>query len=265
MSTIFNPNYLDQPQQVQKNKKDIEELQRYIKQPYHANIALTDTSASVPQTDTNIPEGVTEGFLIDTASNLFEIATVSEGTVFIQYWCNLKGPQGATGETGPQGPKGDTGATGPQGPQGETGATGPQGPQGPQGEPGMSNHLYRHWLKFELSDSSGTTVGLMIGTILTSSPDPITMTTINDIINYSLPLNGNLLNLMIGGLTYNNGSEDINLVSASIYNITSNQMKGFFYSLKGAVSTQNPTTITFQKSADLLKVAFMEDRVSQIF
>ena len=139
MSTIFNPNYLDQPQQVQKNKADIEELQRYIRQAYHANVALTNTSPSVPQSDTNIPEDVTEGFLIDTVANLFEIATVSEGTVFIQYWCNLKGPQGETGATGPQGPQGETGATGPQGPKGETGATGPQGPKGdtgPQGEIG---------------------------------------------------------------------------------------------------------------------------------
>lgn len=133
MSTIFNPNYLDQQQQVQKNKADIEELQRYIRQAYHANVVLTNTSTSVPQSDTNIPEGTTQGFLIDTVANLFEIATVSEGTVFIQYWCNLKGPQGATG---PQGPKGDTGATGPQGEIGPQGPQGDPGPQGPQGEIG---------------------------------------------------------------------------------------------------------------------------------
>ena len=141
MTTIFNPNYLDQPQQVQKNKADIEELKKYIKQAYHATVALSDTSVSVSQSDTNIPEDVTEGFLIDTEGNLFEIATVSEGTVFIQYWCNLKGPKGDTGATGPQGeigPQGETGATGPQGPKGDTGATGPQGEIGPQGETGAT-------------------------------------------------------------------------------------------------------------------------------
>ena len=53
-----------------------------------------------------------------------------------------QGPQGETGErgpVGPQGPQGETGErgpVGPQGPQGETGERGPEGPQGPQGETG---------------------------------------------------------------------------------------------------------------------------------
>ena len=47
---------------------------------------------------------------------------------------DLKGKDGAQGDTGPQGPKGDTGA---QGAKGDTGATGPAGPQGPAGAPGV--------------------------------------------------------------------------------------------------------------------------------
>ena len=53
-----------------------------------------------------------------------------------------RGPQGETGERGPEGPQGLQGETGergpegPQGPQGETGERGPEGPQGPQGETG---------------------------------------------------------------------------------------------------------------------------------
>ena len=46
--------------------------------------------------------------------------TVSQGV-------NIRGPQGATGATGPQGPQGATGATGAQGPQGETGPAGNDG------------------------------------------------------------------------------------------------------------------------------------------
>ena len=288
MGTIFNPNYLDQAQQVQKNKADIEELKKYIKEAYHATVALTDASVLVPQPDTNIPNGVTDGFLIDTESNLFQIISVNEGVVYIDYWCTFKGPQGETGATGPQGPKGDTGATGPQGetgatgpqgPKGDTGATGPQGeigpqgpkgdtgpqgPQGPQGEPGTSSHLYRHWLKFELKTSDNSYVGLMIGTILTSSPDRITMSTINNNINYSLPLNGNLLNLMISGVSYHNGVNFVELVSGSIYSITSTEMNGFFYHSKGAVSIENPTRILLNHDNDALTVR-LEDRVSQIF
>ena len=53
-----------------------------------------------------------------------------------------RGPQGETGERGPEGPQGLQGETGergpegPQGPQGETGERGPEGPQGPPGEKG---------------------------------------------------------------------------------------------------------------------------------
>ena len=53
-----------------------------------------------------------------------------------------QGPQGETGERGPEGPQGPPGETGergpegPQGPQGGTGERGPEGPQGPQGETG---------------------------------------------------------------------------------------------------------------------------------
>ena len=53
----------------------------------------------------------------------------------------IPGAMGATGATGPQGGPGVAGATGEQGPQGTTGvtgATGPQGGQGPQGIPGLN-------------------------------------------------------------------------------------------------------------------------------
>ncbi|SUN50743.1 hyaluronoglucosaminidase([Streptococcus dysgalactiae subsp. dysgalactiae] len=49
----------------------------------------------------------------------------------------LTGPQGKTGETGPQGPpgpRGETGETGPQGPPGPRGETGPEGPKGADGK-----------------------------------------------------------------------------------------------------------------------------------
>lgn len=49
----------------------------------------------------------------------------------------LTGPQGKTGETGPQGPpgkQGQIGETGPQGPPGPRGETGPEGPKGADGK-----------------------------------------------------------------------------------------------------------------------------------
>ena len=50
-----------------------------------------------------------------------------------------RGPQGETGERGPEGPQGlqgETGERGPEGPQGPPGETGERGPEGPQGPPG---------------------------------------------------------------------------------------------------------------------------------
>ena len=50
-----------------------------------------------------------------------------------------RGPQGETGERGPEGPQGlqgETGERGPEGPQGPQGGTGERGPEGPQGPPG---------------------------------------------------------------------------------------------------------------------------------
>lgn len=196
MTTIFNPNYLDQPQQVQKNKADIEQLQKYIKQAFHATVVLTDTSVSVAQSDTNISDGITDGFLIDTEGNFFQIVTVNEGTVYIQYWCNLKGP---TGATGPQGPKGDTGATGPQGeigpqgPKGDTGETGPQGPQGevgpqgpkgdtgetgPQGPAGTAD-IYMH--NINIYNHTSSTQGLNIAVqIFNTSSTPFTISSLQE-------------------------------------------------------------------------------------
>lgn len=48
----------------------------------------------------------------------------------------LAGPQGKTGERGPQGLTGPTGEPGERGPRGETGPQGPPGPTGQRGEPG---------------------------------------------------------------------------------------------------------------------------------
>ena len=40
---IFNPRYLNYKEQVQKNKKDIEVLQRIIKDTYHTDLKLETT------------------------------------------------------------------------------------------------------------------------------------------------------------------------------------------------------------------------------
>jgi len=72
-----------------------------------------------------------------------------------------EGPQGETGEMGPEGPEGpkgdtgDTGPEGPQGPKGDTGDTGPEGPVGPEGPKGDTGS----GLEF---DWDGTSLGVRV-------------------------------------------------------------------------------------------------------
>lgn len=106
MATIFNPNYLDQAQQVQKNKEDIEELKKINKPIYYTSSKLTSETTTITLSDTNIPEGETQGFLVDIDGNYFDIVTISDNTVYLKFWNNLKGPQGSMGATGPTGPQG---------------------------------------------------------------------------------------------------------------------------------------------------------------
>jgi len=96
------------------------------------------TPGAVWWTGTGAPAsatGVPGDFYLNSATGDYYQKTSS--TVWILQG-NIRGPQGATGATGPQGPTGATGAQGPQGNPGATGATGPQGPTGATGPVGLT-------------------------------------------------------------------------------------------------------------------------------
>ena len=63
--------------------------------------------------------------------NICHIACISDGKALVDQYFDLKGPKGATGDTGASGAKGDTGASGQKG---DTGDTGPAGPKGDTGD-----------------------------------------------------------------------------------------------------------------------------------
>ena len=74
--------------------------------------------------------------------NICHIACISDGKALVDQYFDLKGPKGATGDTGASGPKGDTGDTGPQGVKGDTGNTGAKGDtgaSGPKGDTGVGS------------------------------------------------------------------------------------------------------------------------------
>lgn len=142
MTFIINPKFRDLPEQVQKNKNDIETLQENQFNTFASTASLSSESASVDisLTDIDANSNTSNALLIDAVGNLFKIVTIVDNVVYINYICNIKGPAGATGATGPAGPAGPQGEQGPrglQGPQGETGETGPQGPTGLQGPQGI--------------------------------------------------------------------------------------------------------------------------------
>ena len=84
MSEIFNPNYNDLPTQVEVNRRNIEELQKYAKDAYTTTMDYGDDEGypilSVPLTSTTLPQdtevGAFSGFMITKDSILTNIINI---------------------------------------------------------------------------------------------------------------------------------------------------------------------------------------------
>ena len=129
MIEIDNKVYRNIPEQVGKNKDDIELLKKAY--GYHGPFASKEDIVSP------VDQAL---YLIGTAYP-YEIYQYKELT---NTYLDL-GPfaaAGAQGPAGPQGPQGPQGIPGEQGEQGPQGIQGPIGPQGPQGEKGDSVDAY---------------------------------------------------------------------------------------------------------------------------
>ena len=83
----YDVNFISMPQQVSKNKIDIENLQKIIKQAYKTTTQLTEQSTSVALNTTNITDvTIKSGWLIDPNGLLFQIASVLEDLVYINFY-----------------------------------------------------------------------------------------------------------------------------------------------------------------------------------
>ena len=106
----YDVNFISLPQQVSKNKIDIENLQKIIKQAYKTTTQLTEQSVYVALNTTNITDTtIKSGWLMDPNGLLFQIASVLEDLVYINFWANLKGETGQNGKDGIQGVPGKNG------------------------------------------------------------------------------------------------------------------------------------------------------------
>lgn len=132
MTYIALKNYLYLPEQVQKNKADINTLRNAFQLEYSdtteyfkPQIVSVDGVAYIALRDTPF-----KGHYPPTSPDFW--AVFASGPT---------GPQGPAGKDGVNGKDGKDGATGPQGPQGPAGATGPQGPTGPAGPQGYTGDI----------------------------------------------------------------------------------------------------------------------------
>lgn len=117
MIKINDKTYRNLPEQVEKNKRDIEDLN--LRAGFQGPYASTE----------DIQPPVDGVIYIIGSTDPYELYKFDMDDGFIDL-----GPFGATGAQGPEGPQGPQGI---QGPQGETGPQGPQGIQGPQGPYGL--------------------------------------------------------------------------------------------------------------------------------
>lgn len=95
MFNFFNTGKRTLPQQVQKNKEDIEQLQSIVKECYNTQKVLTAEDTTIAIADTNIPADVQTGYLLTAQGLLFKILRVYENIAYLYYYATL--PSGAQG------------------------------------------------------------------------------------------------------------------------------------------------------------------------
>ena len=128
------------PSQLTENKTLLEEFLRirdYLEanplyKVYYAGTNYVAGVLSYAMTTITLKEGEKLGVgdvVLFSNAYYAKVEDVSEDvtTFTVSQGVNIRGPQGATGATGPQGPQGATGATGATGPQGVTGPAGNDG------------------------------------------------------------------------------------------------------------------------------------------
>lgn len=127
MIKINDKTYRNLPEQVEKNKRDIEDLM--LRAGFQGPYASTE----------DIQPPVDGVIYIIGAKEPYELYKFDVDDGFIDLGpFGATGAQGPVGPEGPQGPKGDKGDTGERGPQGIQGPQGPYGLQGPKGDPGSN-------------------------------------------------------------------------------------------------------------------------------
>lgn len=247
MPEIYNPKYLNMPQQVEQNKNDIENLRRDIIKPYYCNRALPQQiGLSIDVDETNFTGGskavTPNAILIDTTGSVFQITAYVEVAgispkLVINYLVSLRGP------------------------------TGPQGLQGEQGEPGEGFNFMGLWVannEYYKNDvvtyNNGTTIASYI--LITEQLNGSATNPQEDTTNWLPLVKVNTANFTIetthvfdSWTNLNSFVTNLNKVDNQIYSaklvctLGKNQNWGVEYEITETYSQANPTpSITFSNT-----------------
>lgn len=91
MGTILNGKYLSMPEQVQKNKNDIQIITEYLENIYKCSTALEESSTSINIEYTNIGDkrDFLFAFLLDNKGLLFKIIDIVGDIVYLEFYSKL--------------------------------------------------------------------------------------------------------------------------------------------------------------------------------
>lgn len=91
MGTILNGKYLSMPEQVQKNKVDIQIIQEFLQNIYKCSTALEESSTSINIEYTNIGDkrDFLFAFLLDNKGLLFKIINIIGDIVYLEFYSKL--------------------------------------------------------------------------------------------------------------------------------------------------------------------------------
>ena len=104
---IINNKLNSLPQQVEENMENIKLLASYLKEAYKSSDDLTSSSTTCLLVNTNVPDDVTDGWLLSNNGLLFKIVGNNGiSAVLINYYATLRGEQGIQGNDGAQGDRG---------------------------------------------------------------------------------------------------------------------------------------------------------------
>lgn len=86
---INNKEFLNPQQQLYQNTKDIEELKSKVMEWYNTQEDLSNDATYIARTDTDVPDDVSTGFLVDGYAHLYKITGGDDTTLLLEFYSTL--------------------------------------------------------------------------------------------------------------------------------------------------------------------------------